>query len=470
MNRTYTPEEDPAVLQRLAEFAASFTEDFPRKEQARWTEVYLAGLLQDGERKSIEPMMGRVVLPERCRTRDPLQAVRHFVGHGHWDHEVVLCRYRALMASLFASPDGLFVIDDTGFPKQGKHSVGVQRQYCGAAGKKTNCQVAVSVHYVAPAAHFPAAIRLYLPETWTQDEARLDEAKVPPDHRKFKTKIQIALELLDQARAEGLAGKGVITDAGYGTSQDFREGVTSRGMFYVAGLKGDEVAFSEEPQWIVPEKRFRRGNTPTRPVLSPASPKPMPVKELVAGMKFTTRRWREGTKGKLAAQFAFRRVWMAHRWTEGECAGEQPVWLIAEKRTNETKYAICNLPEITAQIKLVRLLKSRWPVEQGYQQMKEELGLDHFEGRRWIGFHHHATLVCLAYGFLLLERERIRAARRKSRKPREKNSAATSDDSRGPSSASEALHTASTERDPDPSGVSQVPLARDSTSPKDLTE
>lgn len=467
MNRTYTPAEDPAVLQRLAEYAASFTADFTRKEQARWTQVYLAGLLQDGDRKSVEPLVNRVALPERCQVEDPVQAVRHFVGHGHWDHEAVFRRYRALMASQFASPSGLFVIDDTGFPKQGKHSVGVQRQYCGPAGKKANCQVAVSAHYVAPAAHYPAAIRLYLPETWTQDEARLDEAKVPSEHREFKTKIQIALELLDQVRAEGLPGKGVITDAGYGASLDFRKGVANRGMFYVAGLKGDEVIFTEEPQWIVPERRFTRGNQPTRPVLSPRSQKPVSIKDLASGMKFKRRVWREGTKGKLSALFAFRRVWMAHRWTEGECAGEEPVWLVVEKRTNETKYAVSNLPEATPLIKLVRLLKSRWPVEQGYQQMKEELGLDHFEGRRWIGFHHHATLVCLAYGFLLLERERLRAARRK---PREKNFAASSDDPRNPSSAPEAIHEGSDESDPDPRGVPEVSLERGPPGPADLTE
>ena len=204
MNKTYTPNLDSNVMSRLAQYAAQFEGDFARSTQARWTEAYLRGLLQDGERKSVEPLVGRIELPAECQVDDPVQAVRHFVGHAPWDTQAVLRRYRRILAGMFASPLGIFVFDDTSWPKQGTHSVGVQRQYCGALGKKSNCQVAPSIQYVAPNGHFPLALRLYLPKSWIADPARLDEAKVPPEFRTHKTKPQIALELLDEVRSEGI--------------------------------------------------------------------------------------------------------------------------------------------------------------------------------------------------------------------------------------------------------------------------
>src|SRR3954453_22431837 len=200
--KTYTPELDPAVLDRLRTYAALFADDFPQAKPARWAAVYLQGLLLDGERKSIEPLARRITLPEGLTSKDPEQALQHFVNQSPWDEQKVLRRYRARMAQTFASPEGIFVIDDTSFPKQGKHSAGVQRQYCGALGKRANCQCAASVHYVAPKGHYPLAMRLYLPESWLNDPARLDNAGVPQEHRRQLSKGQIALELLDQVRAE----------------------------------------------------------------------------------------------------------------------------------------------------------------------------------------------------------------------------------------------------------------------------
>src|SRR3954451_15220477 len=198
--KTYTPELDPAVLGRLRDYAALFAPDFPQSKPARWAGVYLQGLLLDGERKSIEPLSRRITLPEGLASKDPEQALQQFVSQSPWDEQQVLRRYRAVMARTFASPEGIFVIDDTTFPKQGKHSVGVQRQYCGAPGKKANCQCAVSVHYVAARGHYPLAVRLYLPESWLGDSKRLDKAKVPEGERRPLTKGQIALELLDRVR------------------------------------------------------------------------------------------------------------------------------------------------------------------------------------------------------------------------------------------------------------------------------
>src|SRR5262245_27322717 len=204
--KTFTPSLDPTVLDRLRQYAARFASDFPQSKPARWAGVYLHGLLTDGERKSIEPLSRRVTLPEGLTSKDPEQALQQFVGQSTWDEQKVLTRYRALLAEHFASPEGVFVFDDTSFPKRGRHSVGVSHQYCGALGKRANCQVAVTLHYSGPRGHFPLALRLHLPESWTDDPARLDVAGVPEAFRAHKAKPRIALELLDRVRAEGIAG------------------------------------------------------------------------------------------------------------------------------------------------------------------------------------------------------------------------------------------------------------------------
>src|ERR1700693_4461629 len=179
--KTYTPELTPAVLDRLRDYSTLFADEFPHPRPALWAGVYLQGLLLDGERKSIEPLSRRVVLPEELAVKDPDQALQQFVNQSPWDEAKVLKRYRTELAGTFASPKGIFVFDDVSFPKQGKQSVGVQRQYCGALGKKANCQVAVSVHYVSPKGHYPLEMRLYLPNSWLQDQERLDRAGVPKD-------------------------------------------------------------------------------------------------------------------------------------------------------------------------------------------------------------------------------------------------------------------------------------------------
>lgn len=406
--KTYTPKLSPSVLGRLADYAASFAPDFPQARPAQWASVYLRGLLLDGERKSIEPLSRRVALPENLAVADPDQALQQFVNQSPWDEGKLLRRYRRRLARTFHSPDGIFVIDDVSFPKQGRHSVGVQRQYCGALGKKANCQVAVSVHYVSPKGHYPLDFRLYLPDAWLADKARLDKAGVPAGERRALTKPQIALELLDRVRAEGLPGQVVVADAGYGVSGEFRDGLAARGLSYLVGVTENFVVFTQQPRWEQPAAAGQTGGRPqSRCRLASDSPQPVSLGELAG----TTRRrrvtWREGTKGKLSGRFAWLRVWPAHGWQTGECAQAEPLWLLIEEQADGTiKYAFSNLPEGTGIKKAVRLWKSRWPVEQGYQQMKEELGLDHFEGRSWRGLHHHAALVMLAYGFLLLERHR----------------------------------------------------------------
>lgn len=413
--KTYTPTLDAAVLDRLRDYATLFATDFHQAKPALWAGVYLQGLLLDGERKSIEPLSRRITLPDGLTSTDPEQALQQFVNQSPWDEKAVLKRYRAHLAQTFASPDGIFLFDDVSFPKQGTHSVGVQRQYCGALGKKANCQVAVSVHYVSPKGHYPLDLQLYLPDSWLSDTKRLDKVGVPQDQRQARTKHEIALELLDRVRGEGLPGRAVVADAGYGVSGVFRAGLEQRALKYIVGVTPDIVVFTEKPTWDHPDAGTSggRGRPRKRPRLAASNPRPVAVGVLAERAPRHRVGWREGTKGTLSGHFAWVRVWPAQGWATGDCVDAKPLWLLIEKQGQEgpPKFALSNLPSGTSRLAAVRLWKSRWPVEQGYQQLKEELGLDHFEGRSWRGFHHHAAMTLLAYGFLLLERHRQTAER-----------------------------------------------------------
>jgi SRSO17 transposase len=406
--KTFTPDLDPAVLDRLRQYAARFAPDFPQSKPARWAGVYLHGLLTDGERKSIEPLSRRVPLPPDLHSKDPEQALQQFVSQSTWDQQKVLTRYRSVMAEHFASPEGVFIIDDTSFPKRGRHSVGVSHQYCGALGKRANCQVAVTLHYSGPRGHFPLDLRLHLPESWTDDAERMDAAGVPEAFRDAKTKGVIALELLDRVRGEEIAGGTVVADLGYGGAL-VRAGLARRGLHFVLGVQADCLVFPTEPSWVHPPRTGRRGPSPSHWVLDPSSPPPVSVETVAQSLKLRRVSWRQGTKGKLSARFGWVRVWPGQEWKKGSCAYADPLWLLVEARDDgEVQYALSNLPAKTSLLKAVRLWKQRWRVEQGHQQMKEELGLDQFEGRSWRGFHHHAAMVLLAYGFLLLEQTRPR--------------------------------------------------------------
>jgi SRSO17 transposase len=408
MGRTVTPELGPQVLGRLHAYAREFRPLFRRIDQYWHGRTYLHGLLLDGERKSIEPLSRRVPGGDE-------QALQQFVNQSPWDAAPVLRAYRARLAAAFASEDGLVVVDDTSFPKQGKHSVGVARQYCGALGKAANCQVAVSLHYAGRRGDYPLALRLFLPEGWTDDPVRLAKARVPASERAFRAKWRIALELLDEVRAEGLPHALVVADAGYGAGGEFRAALEARGERYIVGRLGEELVFPEPPRWAVREPR-PRGRRPTRAHLAEAAPRPVAVRALAERLERTAVRWRAGTKGRLEAEFAWVRVWIGHRWERGVPAAAIPDpaaaarWLLVEWRKDGTvKYALSNLPPDTTLEQAVPWWKERWQVERGYLQLKDELGLDHFEGRGWNGFHHHAAMTFLAYGFLALERQRVGA-------------------------------------------------------------
>lgn len=401
---------DAEVLARLDEYVAQFMADFGLIIRRYWAGVYLQGLMLDGERKSIQPLAQRVNVPGWHG--DTMQALQQFVNQSPWDERAVLRTYRRLLATSLADPAGVVVIDDTGFAKKGRHSAGVARQYSGTLGKTDNCQVAVSLHYAAPRGDYPLALRLFLPETWMDQPERMQAVRVPTPMQVPCTKGEIALDLLDQVRAEQLAHQAVVADAGYGLSVEFRRGLEDRHERYVVGIAGKEAVFSQPPTWTVgPDTQ--RGRPPTRRYVAADTPPPVVVKQLAETLERTSVSWRQGTKGPLHAEFAWVRVWPAHRWQHGRAADDLPDlesearWLLVEWRNDGSiRYALSNLPAQTPLAHAVELWKSRWHVEQGYQQLKEELGLDHFEGRSWPGFHHHATMCFLAYGFLALERLR----------------------------------------------------------------
>ena len=287
----------------------------------------------------------------------------------------------------------------------------MQRQYCGQSGKKANCQVAVTVHYVSPNGHFPAALRLFVPKSWTDTAERLEQAGVPEEYHPERTKGQIALELLDQVRGEKLLpGDVVITDAGHGVSQPFREGLEQRQLFYIAGVTAEMVVFTEEPRWDWPEGN-RLEAVPSAGLIWPTTI-PTGEPEIAGRMPAAAQgELVREDEGEVVGEIRLGPRLARPGLGPSGCAGAEPIWLLIEERADgKIQYAFSNLRVGTSRIQAVRLWNSRWPVEQGYQQMKEELGLNHFEGRWWRGFHHHTCLVMLAYGFLALEQRREKEA------------------------------------------------------------
>jgi len=379
---------------RLEQFLIDLLESVGRSERRHWGSVYVRGLLLDGERKSVGPMAKR--LPDGNE-----QAMQQFVGQSPWEWEPVWERLARRMVREL-EPDAIWVIDDTGFPKQGEHSVGVARQYSGTLGKTANCQVAVSLHEVCSEGAAVLNWRLYLPESWTEDTQRRAEAGIPEEVQ-FRKKWELALEMMDQARGWRLAERIVVADAGYGDVTAFREGLESRKLPYAVGVPSNTGVWQESPR-----PRTLKAKPTGRPpsALRYGKQRPVSAKEATKqapGWKKV--RWREGSKGWLESRFWAGRVQPSHGFHEGREAGKE-VWLLVEwpsTSAEPTKYFFCDLPADYSLRRLVQVAKARWKIEQDYQQLKEELGLDHYEGRSWIGWHHHVTLVMLAHSFLTLE-------------------------------------------------------------------
>lgn len=369
---------------------------------------YCTGLLLPGERKSVEPMAARL-RPRHVRSEH--QRLHHFVADAPWSDEAVLGAVRRHVIDEIKAHAGVpevLLIDDTGYPKQGSHSVGVARQYCGQLGKQDNCQVAVSVSVANEAYSLPVAYRLYLPESWAKSAARRREAKVPEGVR-FATKPVIATALIEAIGVEHLP-KVAVADAGYGVDTAFRDRLTGLGLIYMVGITGT-VSLWPQGSSPLPPKRWSGRGRPPKLLRRNATHKPLRAKALAQSLParaFRTISWREGTNQALSSRFAAVRVRCATRdYWRSELRPEE--WLLVEWPKGEpepTKYFLSTLPADTPMKELVRIAKLRWRIERDYQELKQELGLGHFEGRSWRGFHHHATLCVAAYGFLLTERLR----------------------------------------------------------------
>ena len=370
---------------------------------------YCLGLMMPCERKSVEPMAS-VTAPGRTAAQH--QSLLHFVGNAAWSDEKVLAKTREMVLPAIErqGPIEAWIIDDTGFPKKGEHSVGVARQYCGQLGKQDNCQVAVSLSVANHHVSLPVAYRLYLPEDWAQDSKRRRKTGVPEDVV-FKTKPEIALEQIDAACKAGLPRGVVLMDAGYGCNTDLRTGVSTLGLRYVAGILPNTSVWISGAGPLPPKKWSGQGRPPKR-TRRDAKHRPISVKQLALNLPkraWRTIEWREGTADWLSSRFARVRVRAAHRdYNLTESRPEE--WLLIEWPRGEdkpTKYWLSTLPLNIAFRALVDCTKLRWRIERDYQELKQEVGLGHFEGRGWRGFHHHATLCIAAYGFLISERETI---------------------------------------------------------------
>jgi SRSO17 transposase len=368
---------------------------------------YCTGLLLPGERKSVEPMAARLA-PDDVRRMH--QSLHHMVADAPWDDEAILeqVRQQVLPAMRRSGPVVAWIIDDTGFPKQGKHSVGVARQYCGQLGKSDNCQAAVSLSVSTWNSSLPMAWRLYLPEVWCQDAERCRRAGVP-EGTAFQTKPEIALEQIRQAMERQVPVGVVLTDAGYGKGTQFRTALTQLGLQYIVGIESNATVWEPGQQPLpAPPRKPGRGATPKRLRRAPDH-QPLSVKQLALSLPSSAWRdigWRQGSHGILRSRFAAVLVRPAHR-DEKRTEPRPEEWLLLEwpKEASEpTKYWLSNLPVKTALKPLVKLAKHRWVIERDYEELKQELGLGHYEGRGWRGFHHHATLCIAAYGFLVSER------------------------------------------------------------------
>ena len=357
--------------------------------------LYVAGLIGPGERKSVQPMAHRLGLPSH-------DGLHHFVSAGVWDTAPLEAELLVQAGRLVGGSDAYLVIDDTALPKKGTASVGVAPQYASALGKNANCQTLVSLTLARGEVPVPVVLRLFLPDAWTGDPARLDKAGVPAEHRVARTKPEIALAELDRVIAAGVRFGFVLADAGYGISATFRQGLSARGLAWAVGIPRIQKVFPADVAMVPPPPARRPSSQPLVPAVAALAAEAMLEKQ-----RWRTLTWRQGTKAPLKAAFAACRVRVAdgpavrlHGRASQHMPGEE-VWLVGERRASgERKYYLANLPARTSLKRLAATIKARWVCEQGHQQLKEELGLDHFEGRSWTGLHRHALMTLIAFAFL----------------------------------------------------------------------
>lgn len=391
-------------------FLRELVADLPRSDQRGWAETYVRGLLLDGQRKSIQPMAERLAAIDQS-WRDYEQSLQQFVNQSPWPAEKLRDRLQQWLAKRHPSGSSAqphyLVIDDTGFPKQGAHSVGVARQYSGTLGKVANCQIAVTLQQVAHESVWGVDAELYLPKVWTDDPNRMAQTGVPEEIG-YRPKWQMALQMLDRAQHNGLGGI-VLADSLYGSVHAFRKQLAQQGWSYCVGIDSTlKMIDANEDLGCVPQSKGS-GRPPSRPKRVQSKKPGSSVKQWAMdhAEDFRGVSWREGTKGKLSSYFAAWRVRPAHKLTAGQHP-QSPCWLIAEwpeDQEKPTKFFFSNLPTSYSLKRLVQVAKGRWWIELSYRELKDELGLDHFEGRSWRGWHHHVILVLLAYAFLVACRE-----------------------------------------------------------------
>ena len=401
MNNPITASE-----QRLQEYLSRLTAVLGHADRKARLVGYCTGLLLPGERKSVEPMAARL---EPAQVPSLHQALHHFVATAGWRDEAVLAavREQVLPALTRHDPITAWIIDDTSFPKKGTHSVGVARQYCGQLGKQENCQVAVSLSIANAWASLPIAFELYLPEDWSGDPARRTKAGVPTELG-FRTKPEIALMQIRRALEDGVPPGVILGDAGYGIDTGFRTALSELALVYVLGVQSSLGVWPPGCGPLPPKPWSGKGRPP-KLWRRDAEHQPVTAKDLALTLPpsaWQTVSWREGRSGALEGRFAAVRVRPSHRdcWRAEPHAEE---WLLIEwpeGKKEPSKYWLSTLPAATTLVDLVGTAKLRWRIERDYQELKQELGLDHFEGRGWRGFHHHATLCIAAYGFLVRER------------------------------------------------------------------
>jgi len=390
-------EESPGpVLRRLMRWLTPFKACFGHRAEAVSLGGYVSGLLSDSPRKSMQAMLARVT------DAPAYHALQHFITEAPWSAPAM---WRVLRVEL-PERRGLLLLDDTGFPKKGTESVGVARQYSGTLGKIGNCQVAVTAALWTGVRAWLVGAALYLPESWTSDPARRRRAHVP-DQVRFRKKWEIALHLLQQVRASGIAITGVLSDSGYGDATVFRTALHRLKLPYGLGVSETLTVFRDPPQLELPPPVQGPRQRYPRATLG-ATPWPITIKALAASLSADAWRrvtWRHADQPERSARCAARRVTPAHDWQQGRVLPE--VWLLMERpddRPGVTKYYFVHLPRRTALARLVAFVHQRWPIEQQYQHLKTELGLDHFEGRTYPGWNHHAAVSAVAYAFLQHER------------------------------------------------------------------
>ena len=375
------------AMQDLDVWLEPFLATLGHKKRRLWAPLYLRGLLGPSERKSLQPMAASLGLSGH----DQLQ---HFIASPAWD-DAPLWRVLAEQADrLVGGPQAALVIDDTALPKKGTLSVGVARQYCGQLGKQANCQALVSLTLAGREVPVPVGLRLFLPKEWISDLERCAAAGVPDEAVVARAKGEIALAELDRLIDAGVRFGVVLADAGYGASAAFRQGLSERGLTWAVGIPRNQKVYGADVQLVPPNGRKRR----------PApDQEPREAQAVLADLPWRRVTWRHGTKGPLAARFAAIRVRVGDggTWANNRHLPGEEVWLVGEWRSNgERKYYLSDLPPRTSLRALAAAIKARWVCEQGHQQLKQELGLSHFEGRSWTGLHRHALMTCMAFAYL----------------------------------------------------------------------